>query len=79
MRVDQAGQDQLAGSVEGLGGAVLARHLRGLADRDNLPVRDGDGAITDDPATGVDGDDPVRVLDQNFRHRLPGSATDMLG
>ena len=55
--VDQAGHHHLVLSAEGPPGPVLLLELSGKADSQNPVGGDGHGAVFDDPAFGVHGDD----------------------
>jgi hypothetical protein len=60
--------DEFAGRVDLLCGGVFSQNRFSLADSDNPLSDDRYGAVTDNPALIVNGDDPVGVPDKNVGH-----------
>src|SRR5688500_3019291 len=68
VRVEKSGQDELATAVDDLRALELACDRLALADRADPVVHDSHGAVANDAPLVVDGNDVIRVLDQNLRH-----------
>jgi hypothetical protein len=68
--VDQPRRDDHVGGVDHPGARVGGDEIGELADVGDAVAGDGHPAVAEDPAPGVDGDDPPAADDQ--RHRRPG-------
>ena len=69
--IEETGEDHLALPVDDLVRA-FGRDVLRLADGDKSAVLDGNGAVTDDAAILVDGDQVVDVVDDESGHGASG-------
>ena len=71
MRVEDAGQRELAAGIDDIGVRITRRNFLRLADGDDLVAADCDGAVADDAPIAIDGHHIVGILDEHIRHLTP--------
>src|SRR5262249_61351566 len=62
MTIDEARSGDAVTPTDGLLRRIVLADLRALADRNDLALPHGDGAVADDAAGRIDGDQPVGVV-----------------
>jgi len=68
--VHEAGDDDGPAGVERAGRAMRALDVGALADGDDAITRDGQGAVPDDAARGIHGDDRAAADDEVDGRRI---------